>query len=76
MYVVTRPVNPERPQVRQWNPQPGRLDTRERLRCAATTRRLEAVTDDWLFQSVSAEGRTRLLVEHGLLPKAALGARR
>jgi hypothetical protein len=68
-------VNTDRPTARaRPHPQPGRLNTRERLRTAATTRRLEALESDWLFQGVSAYGRTRLLVEHGLLPKAALGA--
>lgn len=65
---VTRPVNPERPQARQWNPQPGRLNPRERLRTAVTTRKLEAVEKDWLWGMVGAEGRRRLLREHGLLP--------
>lgn len=73
---VTRPVNPERPQARQWQAQPGRLNTADRLRSTVTERKLRAVEGDWLFQGVDAYGRTRLLVEHGLLPKAALGARR
>lgn len=71
---ITNAADTQRP--RPSFPQPGRLNPRERLRTAATTARLEAVESDWLFQSVGAVGRTRLLVEHGLLPKAALGSLR
>jgi hypothetical protein len=70
---LTRPVNPDRPKARQWSPQPGRLNTADRLRSTLTERRLRVVEDDWLWASVSATGRTRLLVEHGLLPRCALG---
>lgn len=72
--MMLNPATPGRPQARTAT-RPSRMEPRERLRSAATARRLQAVESDWLFQSVSAEARTRLLVDHGLLPKAALGAR-
>ena len=46
--------------------QPGRLSTREQLRVSARVRALES---DWLFQSVGPEGKRRLLIEHGLVPR-------
>jgi hypothetical protein len=69
----------ERPgaqQRRPWNPQPGRLNpqastghVRDRLQFAATQAKVRALESDWLFQSLSAEGQRRMLVEHGLIPR-------
>ncbi len=57
---------PDRPQAAQrpWNPQPGRLDTRQRLQKSVA---IQALERDWLWQHVGPEGKRRLLQEHGLI---------